>query len=183
MAHRFHGLRGKLLMHRRADREDGGVARLLGDHEADQEDPEDTAILREWREECDRAAVENAKLSKMYRVMGNCCAGFSIGISATSGVATIALAAVALAPTIMVPIVTGVASIVVGSLVAVGKSLGFEEKMHAHAEHSAAFSEMARDIRLEATLRRMGKSQYADVGEFLKSINDRLDRLSARAES
>jgi hypothetical protein len=115
--------------------------------------------------------------------MNHTCTFLSIGISGASGIATISLTIAALGPTLLLPLVAGVSSIIVGSIVALGKAMNLEEKMFQHNEHSAAFAEMARDIRQEHTLRHIGKSQFADVGEFIKTISDRIDRLAQHAPS
>jgi hypothetical protein len=144
---------------------------------------EDIALLQKWKEECETAATGHAKAYRIYKLLNDTCTTLSITISGASGIATIVLTAAALGPTIFLPLIAGISSIVVGSLVAIGRAMSLEEKMHLHNEHAAAFGEMARDIRQEHTLRAIGKSQFADVGEFIKTISDRIDRLVMHAPS
>ena len=144
---------------------------------------EDIAILRKWKQDFNSAATGHKWAYEIYRLMNNVCTSMTIGISACSGICTIVLTASMLDPTLILPIVSGASSIVVGSLLALGRSMDLEHKMFLHNEHSATFAELARDISKEHTLRHMGKSQYCDLSEFINIISDKIDRLSMHAPS
>ena len=144
---------------------------------------EDVAILKKWKEDCLLSAAGHQKAFRLYKMMNNVCTTLTIGLSACSGIIVIVLTASMFDPTMVLPIVSGTTSIVVGSILAAGKSMEIEKNMYLHEEHSAEFGEMARDIQVEHTLRKLGKSQYADLSTFITTISDRIDRLTMHAPS
>jgi hypothetical protein len=142
---------------------------------------EDLAILQRWKEECDSLARGHSRAFHIYKTLNNTATFLSIGLSASTGIASLSLTAVALGPVAIVPIIVGASGIIVGSIVALAKGMGFEAKMHEHNQQAAEYAEVARDIRQEHTLRRLGHSQYSSVSEFIKVVSDKMDRMEAAA--
>ena len=142
---------------------------------------ETAEILERWKHDCELASRQHSAAFKTYKIICDLVITSSVILGTVSGIATICLTA--LLPTLILPVISGTASIVVAGIVALGKGFSVEAKMHQHNQYSAFYSEVARDILQEATLRPISKSQYSDAGEFLKTISDRIDRLTAGAPS
>ena len=139
-------------------------------------DRDELGLLRKWRENCKCMAANHRKSYEIYKWLDHACMGTGIMLSGCSGICTIVLTA-SLITGPVIPIVAGVVSVLVGSIVALAKSGGFQEKMLLHNQSAADYAEIARDIQQEYTLRELGKSQYADVSEFIKQVGERIDRL------
>jgi hypothetical protein len=144
-------------------------------------DPEDITLLKRFREDCKQRQLAHRKAFRTYKLLHHLCSTFGLGVSACSGVITVVLASTLVASPLA--IISGVTSIAVGSLLAVEKACGFQEKMILHEQHSALYSEVVRDIQTEHSLRLIGMSQYSNVGEFIKQISERLARLEINAPS
>ena len=143
---------------------------------SDTSDVYELALLRKWRESCKSMASGHKKSFEIYKWLDHACMGTGIMLSGCSGICTIVLTA-SLVTGPVIPIVAGVVSVLVGSIIALAKSGGFQEKMLLHNQSAADYAEIARDIQQEYTLRELGKSQYADVSEFIKQVGERIDRL------
>jgi hypothetical protein len=84
---------------------------------------EDMAILQKWKVECDGLAKGHSRAFRIYKMLNDTATFLSIGLSATSGIATISLTAAAFGPTIIIPIIAGASGIIVGSIVAMAKGM------------------------------------------------------------
>lgn len=144
---------------------------------------DDIEVLQRWKSEAIKMSEGHKKAFELYRVLNTVANATTIGLSSCSGICTVVLAAALIDPTFTIAIVSGVTSVAVGGLLSIVKMMSFSEKMTLHERFSADFAELARDISQEHSLRLMGKSQYSDPAEFMKIVNDRLDRLGLMAPS
>ena len=136
---------------------------------------EEVALLEKWKRDCKAAADMHRKAYRLYKTGSHICSSVSIGLSSISGIVTIVLTATLAAPPIA--IVSGVASVAVSTILAVGSAMDLEQKMHLHNQYANFYGELVRDIQQEHTLRKLGRSQYQDIAEFIKIVSDKLDRL------
>ena len=141
-------------------------------------DIDELSLLKKWRENCKSMAASHNRSYRIYKWLDHACMGTCIMLSSCTGICTIVLTA-SLITGPVIPIVSGCLSIVVGSILALAKTGDFAEKMLLHNQSAADYAEIGRDIKQEYTLRELGKSQYADISEFVKIIGDRIDRLEA----
>jgi hypothetical protein len=118
--------------------------------------PEDINLLKRFREDCKRNQLAHLKAHRTYKLCHHLCPTVSLGVSACSGVITIVLSSTLTASPLA--IVSGITSIAVGSLLAIGKACSFEGNMIMHEQHVGLFGEMVRDIHVEHSLHLIGKS-------------------------
>jgi hypothetical protein len=138
-------------------------------------------LLSRWRAVANEKARAHATSYFKYRVLAGVTAGASIVLSTVSGISTIVVTAALVDPTMTVAIVSGCVSLVAGSLVALSRSFGLEEKAHLHNQFGGQYCEIANDIDREEALRGVGAQSFASVAELVKNVNDRLDRLDLGA--
>ena len=78
-------------------------------------------------------------------------------------------------------VVLGVTGLVATGVVSACKQLGWESKHHMHEEYTSRYSEVVRMINAEETLMKLNNSSYAKKGDFIKAIQNELDRIEDHA--
>ena len=78
--------------------------------------------------------------------------------------------------------VLGVTGLVSAGIMSASKQLGWETKHQLiHEEYTARYSEVVRMINSEETLMRLNDSSYASRGDFIKAVQNELDRIEDHA--
>ena len=78
-------------------------------------------------------------------------------------------------------VVLGVTGLVSAGIMSASKQLGWETKHQLHEEYTARYSEVVRMINSEETLTRLNDSSYASRGDFIKAVQNELDRIEDHA--
>ena len=78
-------------------------------------------------------------------------------------------------------VVLGVTGLISAGIMSTSKQLGWETKHQMHEEYTARYSEVVRMINSEETLSRLNDSSYASRGDFIKAVQNELDRIEDHA--
>ena len=78
-------------------------------------------------------------------------------------------------------VVLGVSGLVSAGIVSTAKQLGWESKHQLHEEYTARYSEVVRMINTEEALMRLHDSSFASMADFIKTVQNELNRIEDHA--
>jgi hypothetical protein len=107
-------------------------------------------------------------------VMGSVCDLVNIYLGSTSGTGAVINGS---------QITLGIVSVFSAAVMSLSKQLGWESRAHTHNEYAGHYSGLARLISPERALARLNDSSFASVGDLIKKVSAKLDRMEDNAPS